>query len=247
MFVKGRAKQPWTPVDSLEPYVAVGFLKWRLTSMARPNRLIQNAATVGVLAIYWSRELECGQLRLGIKWLEMAKRLEIPPGSAVLKIDVNISWISGGSTGAWLSNEEFLDEGWVLPPLAMYCILQWWLEVMGSRPLGFFESPHFWILREVWRERPRLLITIRSLLNSIERLYDLLWAFSGCIPIPSIQRSFIETILANDWGGTNMSIISLFACLICRKALNDRNWRNLILNDYKFHPGRYAIHEWSGA
>lgn len=103
MFVKGRAKQPRTPVDSLEPYVAVGFLKWRLTSMARPNRLIQNAATVGVLAIYWSRELECGQLRLGIKWLKMAKRLEIPPGSAVLKIDVNISWISGGSTGAWLS------------------------------------------------------------------------------------------------------------------------------------------------
>lgn len=27
MFVKGRAKQPRTPVDSLEPYVAVGFLK----------------------------------------------------------------------------------------------------------------------------------------------------------------------------------------------------------------------------
>lgn len=64
------------------------------------------------------------------------------------------------------------------------------------------------------------------------------------VPIPSIQRSFIETILANDWGGTNMSIISLFACLICRKALNDLF---LILNDYKFHPGRYAIHEWSGA
>ena len=39
-----------------------------------------------MLAIYWSRELECGQLRLGIKWLEMAKRLEIPPGSAVLKM-----------------------------------------------------------------------------------------------------------------------------------------------------------------